>query len=95
MALNQSLAVLMAVGIGGFLAWRLFVVITTRAKKAAGLGPADLQSRLNRTFNGAPQVTWKIRGGGIYLENLIAAATSRGYRFVTENGGVAIFERTS
>jgi hypothetical protein len=92
--IGQFVAVLAGLGIAGFLAWRVGAFLLKWAKGVAGHEPPDLKTRLDQAFNGAPQVGWKIRGGGIYTEDLVQAAIARGYRFVAETGGVAVFERT-
>ncbi|MFF3443650.1 hypothetical protein [Streptosporangium sp. NPDC002721] len=94
MAPNEFLAVAAAVGIGGFLAWRATVLLTRWLKGVGGVEPPDLVQRLDLKFNGDREVVWRLRGGFIYLEDLIQAAGVRGYRFVGEFNGDAVFQRT-
>jgi len=93
MAPNEVLALAAAAGIGGFLAWRAAVLLTRWIKGVHGVEPPNLTQRLDLKFNGDHQVVWRLRGGFIYLEDLVKAADARGYRFVGEVNGEAIFER--
>lgn len=94
MAWNQVLGLAAAVGIGGFLAWRVGAFLVWWIKGVWGIDPPTLGQRLDAAFNGIEyQVAWKIRGGGIYPEDLVKAAESRGYEFVSGASGVSVFRR--
>lgn len=95
MAPNEFLALAAAVGIGGFLAWRATVFLTRWLKGVNGVEAPDLVQRLDLKFNGDDrEVVWRLRGGFIYLDDLVQAAGARGYRFVGEVKGEAVFQRT-
>lgn len=94
MAWNEVLALAAAVGIGGFLAWRAVAFLARWVKGVGGVEPPDLVQHLDSKFNGDREVTWRLRGGFIYLEDLVTAAGTRGYRFVGEVNGEAVFQRT-